>query len=316
VHAPGLGQGYLSAAAARQLDTLRAMKAEWITLTSYGTLTADDPPEIRPSADAGPEGESDEAIVEAAARAHARGLRVWLAPRLWTGGWVGDLRYTPSGWTAFFERYREFLLHEALLAQRERIDGLLVGQELASATAADPERWRALIGEVRRVYDGTLAYAASGAEETARIGFWDAFDLIAVSFHEPLAGAPTAEPRALREGATRALAALRPIAARWRRPVLLTGVGYPATTGAAVRPWEESADLDLESQRACYEALVTALEPDTWIAGVQWWMWSTADRSGGPLDPGFTPRGKPAEAVLRAALAGWVDRPVVVPGPR
>ncbi|HUK63807.1 MAG TPA: hypothetical protein VLV15_10740 [Dongiaceae bacterium] len=315
-HAPRLEQGYLSRACARQLDTLRAMGAEWISLTAHGVLTSDDSPEIRPGADAGPEGESDEAVAEAAARAHARGLKVWLVPRLWTRGWVGDLRYTPSGWTAFFERYRELLLHEALLAERERIEGLMVGDELASATAADPGRWRALIGEVRRVYDGTLCYAASGADEASRIDFWDALDLVGVSFREPLATSPTVDTRTLREGAHRALATLRPVATRWRRPVLLTAAGYPAVVTAAVRPWDETGDPDPEAQRACLEALVAALEPDTWIAGVHWWMWSSADRSGGPLDPGFTPRGKPAEAVLRGSLAAWAERPVTIPAPR
>jgi hypothetical protein len=313
-HAPRLEQGYLSASCARQIDTLRALGAAWITLASYAYVAPGEPPEITPSADAGPEGVSDEAIAEAAARAHTRGLRVWLAPRLWTRGGVADLRYTPSGWTAFFARYREFLLHEAVLAQRERIDGLLVGQELASAVAADPDRWRALIGEVRRVYDGSLAYAAGDADEAAQIGFWDALDLIAVSFRDPLATRPAADSQVLREGATRALRSLHATATRWHRPVLLTGVGYPAVATAAMRPWEESGgEVDLESQRACYDALVAALEPDTWVAGVHWWMWSSADRSGGPLDPGFTPRGKPAGAVLRSALHAWIDRPVTVP---
>jgi hypothetical protein len=300
----------------RQLDTLRAMGAAWITLTSYAYLAPGDPPEIRPGADTGPEGESDEAIGEAAARAHARGMRVWLTPRLWARGGVGDLRYTPSGWTAFFERYRELLLHAAVLAQREHLDGLMVGQELASAIAADPDRWRALIGEVRRVYDGSISYVAGGADEATQVGFWDSFDLIAVSFRDPLASTPTSDPRALKEGATRALHALRTTATHWRRPVLLAGVGYPATPTAAVRPWESGGDVDLESQRACAEALVAAIETDTWIAGVQWWMWSSADRSGGPLDPGFTPRGKPAEAVLRSALHAWIDRPVTIPAER
>jgi hypothetical protein len=315
-HASRLGEGYLSGACARQLDTLRVMGAEWISLTTYGFLTSDDPPEIRPGTVAGPEAESDEAVAEAAARAHARGMKVWLAPRLWTRGWTGDLSYTPSGWTAFFEQYREFLLHQALLAQRERIEGLIVGHELASATAADPERWRAMIGEVRRIYDGTLCYAATGVDEAARIGFWDQLDLIGVSFREPLASSPTTETRVLREGATRTLVSLRAVAIRWRRPVLLTAAGYPAVATAAVHPWDESGALDLESQRACTEALVAALEPDTWIAGVHWWMWSSADRSGGPLDPGYTPRGKPAETVLRASLRAWIDRPVAIPTTR
>ena len=49
------------------------------------------------------------------------------------------------------------------------------------------------------------------------------------------------------------------------------------------------------------------------MAGVYWWKWSSSDLGGGPGDAGYTPRGKPAEAVMRRALVGWKDRPVTVP---
>lgn len=313
-NAVGPEQGYLSPACGRQLDALRAMGADGVSLTPFGYLPPQGDPEIWPSVEGGPEGETDEAVAEAAAMAHARGMKVWLKPRLWTRGWVGGLTYTPAGWTAFFERYREFILHQALLAQRERIEGLLVGQGLVSATAAHPERWRAIIAEVRRVYDGTLGYGADW-DEAKDVGFWDALDVIGVSAYGPLSDAPTTDPRTLRGGAAHMLADLRAVATRWGRPVLLTETGYAPTAAAPVRPWEEGlGTVDLESQRACYEALVRALDRETWVAGVYWWDWSSSDRGGGPGDRGFTPRGKPAEAVMRRAMSEWRDRPVLVPG--
>jgi hypothetical protein len=101
-----------------------------------------------------------------------------------------------------------------------------------------------------------------------------------------------------------------------------------------VRPWEEArGEVDLEAQRTCYQALVSALERETWIAGVFWWNWPSgseggsegggeggsegggqgAGKSGGARDGSHTPRGKPAEQVMQQALTAWQGRPVNVP---
>jgi hypothetical protein len=313
-HAVSLEHGYLSADCARELATIRRLGANWISLTPFGYQAPGGAPEIVASASGGIDEESDEAVCEAGARARALGLRVWLHPHLWTRGWAGDLAYGPSGWERFFESYRVFLLHYALLAEREGLDGLVVGHELASASLGFPDRWRQLIGEVRRVYHGTLTYDANWGDEVKGIAFWDALDLISVSFYDPLAAKPTRAVKELAEGATRALAGLRGIAARAHRPVLLSEVGYAPFEGAPVRPWEEHrGSPDLETQRACYEAVVRALSPCDWVAGALWWKWFSSDRIGGPADASFTPRGKPAQQVMVRAFAEWQRRPVRVP---
>jgi|GEM_PF-171766 len=312
-HAVSLEGGYLSEACARELATLRAMGAAWVSLTPLGYLPGPAVPDIHPSADGGPDEETDEAIAEAAARARALGLRVWLKPHLWTRGWVGELEFG-AAWPRFFERYRWFALHHALLAQREGIDGFVVGHELVTASLRHPDRWRALIGEVRRVYEGTLTYGANWGAEAQGLAFWDALDVVSVSFYDPLARAPTTSQAVLRAGAAKALARLEALAKRTGRPVLIGEVGYAPHPDAPVRPWEEDdGALDLEAQRACYEAFVAAADRPTWLAGALWWKWFSNDRIGGARDGSFTPRGKPAEEVLRRALAGWQGRPVVPP---
>ena len=157
--------GYLSAACGTELARLRGFGAGWVSITPFGYLPAGDRPTILPSADGGPDQENDEAVVEAVARARALGLRVWLTPHLWTRGFVGSLAYGPDGWRRFFAQYRAFILHYALLAEREQVDGLVIGHELTSAALGHPDRWRTLIAEVRRVYSGTLTYEANWGEE-------------------------------------------------------------------------------------------------------------------------------------------------------
>jgi hypothetical protein len=313
-HTVSLEQGYLSRAAAGELEHLKAMGADAISLTPFGYLPSRSTPEVWPSADGGLDGETDESVVEAARRARALGLKVWLKPHLWTRGWIGDLEFAPGDWAKFFDAYREFALHHALMAQREGVDGFMVGHELVSASKRDPDRWRALIADVRRVYTGTLTYGANWGDEVREIAFWDALDVIGVSFYDPLAESPTRDVRRLRDGARKALAGLRSIAEREGRPVMLVEVGYAPTVNAPVKPWEEgSGPPDLETQRACYEALVSALEGESWIAGVCFWKWFSSPSAGGPQDASYTPKGKPAEAVMRAAFEAWKGRPVTVP---
>jgi hypothetical protein len=315
-HAVSLDHGYLSAECARELVSLQRLGVAWVSLSPFGYLPPGSP-EILPSAEGGPEEESDEAVCEAGARARALGMRVWLAPQLWTRGWVGDLRFGPSGWERFFERYREFLIHYALLAEREGFDGLVVGHELAAATAGFPDRWRALIGESRRIYRGTLTYDANWGDEVKTIPFWDALDLIGVSFYEPIAAAPTTDVGKLAAGAGRALANLEAIAKRAHRPVVLLEVGYAANPDAPVHPWQERpGPVDLETQRACYEAVTRALGPADWVAGVFWWKWFSggAGAAGArATDASYSPRGKPAEQELKRAFAAWRTRGVRVP---
>jgi hypothetical protein len=315
-HSVSMERGYLSASCAGELASLHRMGVDWVSLTPFGYLPSPHTPEIFPSAGAGADEESDESIVEAAAHARAIGMRVWLAPHLWTRGWTGDLEFGPAGWPRFFDQYRAFILHYALLAEREGVDGLFVGHELVSASLRDPDRWRALIADVRRVYGGTLTYGANWGPEFEGIAFWDALDLVSVSFYAPLSSAPTRSVPALRAGATKALATLRAVGARAHRPVLLAEIGYAPFAEAPVRPWEErSGAPDLETQRACYEAAFGALDGCEWVAGALVWKWFSSPDASGPLDPSFTPRGKPAEAVMDAAFKRWERRPVRVPAP-
>ncbi|MEQ1834535.1 MAG: hypothetical protein ABL977_15930 [Candidatus Eisenbacteria bacterium] len=245
-------------------------------------------------------------------RARALGLQVWLKPHVWTRGWAGELTFTPSGWQEFFDRYEDVAVHWALLADREQLQGYFIGHELASSTAADPVRWRALIARVRKLYGGLLSYGANW-DEAARVPFWDQLDLIGVSFYAPLTEGDARDAGALRGGAAKALAQLGALSRRFGRPVVLAELGYAPSPNAARRPWEASRGAeDPELQRACYEAAVSAMEPCEWLAGAYFWKWGSSARLG---DDPFDTRGRPAEAVMLRALRDWQGRPVRVSPP-
>lgn len=309
-HAVELSRGYLSRQAADEIAGLASRGADALSLTPFGYVSGAADPRIVPSADAGPDEETDEALVEAAARARLSGMRVWLEPHLWARGAVGDLAYTERGWARFFDEYRECLLHWAILADRERIGGLFLGHGLASSTRLHPARWRALIADTRRVYRGSISYVAH-SDEAAHVLFWEDLDLVSVRFDVPLATRPTRDRRTLAAGVRRALQSLRPLSARTGRPVLLAEVAFAPTMAAALRPGTAGdGALDPETQRACYEAVVEGIDRDLWLAGVCWSPWSSAGASAGARDASASPRGRPAEAVMTRALQAWEGRPV------
>jgi len=153
-----------------------------------------------------------------------------------------------------------------------------------------------MIGRVNRVYAGPLSYDANW-DEVARVPFWDALDLIGVSFFAPLSDQPTHDPARLKAGADKALTALRDVARRAGRPVLVAELGYPPTVNAALRPWDGTT-------------AIAAMDPHEWLAGAYFWRWGSGPR--GRDDP-FDPRGQPAEDVILRALKSWQGRPVRAP---
>lgn len=273
---------------------------------------------------------------EAIRLAHARGLRVLLKPHLWLedrsdGAWRGRILPSEEAWPAWRSAYRDAVLEYAELAAEEGVAGLSVGSELTDLALARPDFWRQLVADVRVRFRGQITYAANWDREFAEIGWWDAVDAIGVDAFWPLlepsgivdgnakdATARSAESREAQRSErlrTRLIEIREHLAAvseRWQRPVLLTEIGYRSARDGAVRPWEwhadDPGDADPELQRAVYASIADVLGPVAgapgeaggWLHGLYVWLWSTDPAWGGPANSDFTPRDKPAAAVLAA----------------
>jgi len=301
--------GYGSEASARTLDELRALGVRWVSLTPFGFMSGLESDAVRPLFDhVG--GETDARIRAEIRAAHARGMSVQLKPHIWIRGGAWRARIDPGGaeaWTRWFASYRAWFLHYAHLAALERVEALVVGVELGSSVTQQPERWRALIREVRRVFPGRLLYAANW-DAVSSVPFWDALDAIGVQFYAPLTDRADASLAALTERAGRALDAYAELSRSVDRPVVLTEVGYRSSSDAALRPhaWPEhdqAPSVDEAAQAQAYRALFRAVAARPFVHGVFVWKWFTdpSTREEGPT--GFSPRGKTAEAVLRSVYS-------------
>lgn len=249
-----------------------------------------------------PKETQDEVVVRRILRrARARGLQTMVLPILWIerraeGEWRGTLQ--PTDRAAWWRSYRRFVLHFAALAEAEQASLFSVGSELASLET-EAGRWRALIAEVRGRFSGRLTYSANW-DHYQEVPFWDALDLVGLTGYHRLVPEPETVPE------VPALAVVwtgvRNRLLRWRlgvgKPLIFTELGYPSLREAAHRPWDHTGDrpVDLEAQRRCLAAFAAVWREAPDLAGVFIW---NAWGAGGPLDRGYTVRGKPAEAVVR-----------------
>lgn len=246
----------------------------------------------------------DEQLRAAVRRARELGLEVIVFPLLDVrqrseGYWRGTI--DPDDVDTWWKSYEGFILHYASIAGQEHAAAFVVGSELAS-TEAWRDRWHHLIAAVEDRFDGTVIYSANW-DHYDQVSFWRRVDAIGVSAYFALSGSAEASEAELTEAWRKHRAELEELAASTGKPLWITEVGYPSLDGAATAPWDytRDAEVDLEEQRRCYEAFVRAWDGADTLAGTIFWNWWG---DGGSTDRSYTPRGKPAAAVLQDWYGG------------
>lgn len=208
--------------------------------------------------------------------------------------WRGKIAPKDEG--AWWASYTDFMLHAARHAKANGADRLSIGSELVSREKMRG-RWLALIDRVRVEVPGLELMYSANWDHFRPVSFWDAVDVVGVTAYFEL----TRKPDASVEELAAAWAPVRDDLAGWSRAigrrVVIAEVGCPSQDGAAIYPWDETrgAKVDLEEQRRFYESVRVAWSGAPFLAGVYFWNWFGA---GGPEDNNYTPRNKPASAVI------------------
>lgn len=256
--------------------------------------------------------ENDWATICSAREAMHRNWFVLLKPQIWVGGgyWPGSVEFeSEEDWDTFFDNYTYWILHYAMLAEREQIGGLCLGTELVKTTIHYPERWREIIAKVRKVYGGQLTYAANWGEEFENFSFWDDLDAIGLNSYYPLAEEEQPTDEELLAGANRWLKMATKVSRQENRPLWLTEVGYRSIKAPWQHPHAEAGDRDssLVDQARCYRALWTAAGNHPELEGAFIWKWPSYIGYGGGRRPyrRFTPGGKPAAQELAKFYGSW-----------
>ena len=298
---------YVGPGARSSLRELRATGATWVELA----VTASTPSVRSTVIDRlGHSTPTDASLRTAIAYAHSLGLKVLLKPHIdpFRSQWRGEIgeSFTEPQWATWFANYRAFIVHYAELAGDSGVEEFSIGCEL-DATVRREADWRGVAAAVRSIYRGPLTYSDDQVlGHPDALKWWDAVDVIGEDTYPTLSQKPEPSVADLRAGWTKYIPWLHQLARRWHKPVLLTEIGCRSIVGGAQYPgdWERPGNVDLGLQRRWYAAALKELGRRSWLVGTFWWAWSPNLKEGGPRDNGYSPRGKPAESVLRA----WYGR--------
>jgi len=227
-------------------------------------------------------------------QAHQLGLKVHLMPILLireprAQDWRGTI--TPIEPTRWHRSYREWMREVAEVAEENSVEALCVGSELNSRQGERSE-WLETIARVREVYHGAVTYSANW-DSYETVSFLDALDAIGMTTYHPLVSGTNYDPTL--DQLVQAWLPLEAKLSRWASeidlPMLFTEVGYPSIDGAAMRPWDYTAQgpPDELEQHDCLRAFEAVWSESEVLTGVFFFIgWG----EGGPLDRGYTVRGK------------------------
>lgn len=262
-------------AASREFDDSlvalqNATSAGWISLRPSAAFDAasNTIDEFSTRLDRFANGLPDGAIEEAIATAKRRGLSVFLAPelRIAEPPAEGD----QESLEAFFEEYRRYVMHYAMLAELAEADLFALGVGLGQRITARSRDWERLAYDVRRIYSGPIVYCAANETELRTIRFGLAVDAIGLDLEVP-AVPRGQQPEAFYERYFSGLAdRAEGITERARSPLIFTGFGPIRDADAAPPPDRELA--------IALRAVATVFEAREWFGGVFVDRWHT-DRS-------------------------------------
>lgn len=296
------------------LDSLSKLHVDALAIVPYTFMrNPDQPTELSISNSAG--SENDWATICSTREARDRGWFTMLKPQIWLGGghWPGDVDFdSPEDWDRFFSNYTYWIMHYALMAEREQVDALCLGTELVKTTLKHPDRWQEIIAKVRTVYGGQLTYAANWGEEFEGFTFWEDLDAIGLNSYYPLSDKDAPTDEELLAGARQWMQMAAEVSRNTNRPLWLTEVGFRSVDKAWVNPHADGGDRNISgvAQERCFQALTTAASETPELKGMFIWKWPSylgrENWSGGGKE--FSPGGKPAAEVVRAFNAEWEKR--------
>lgn len=246
-------------------------------------------------------GENDEGVIGSIKMAHAKKWSVMLKPHLWIahGIYTGEFKLdTEKDWQLWEDSYRDYILHFATIADRQKVELLCIGTELGTAIKERPQYWQVLIDTIRQVYGGKLTYAGNW-DDYKNFPFWHQLDYIGVDAYFPLVSNRTPSVSSLNNAWEKHISELEKISTKNNVPILFTEYGYRNVDHNAKEPWKENEGRQNdEAQANSYEALYQSFAGKDWFAGGYLWKWYVDKGHHGRREIDFTPQGKTAEKVI------------------
>jgi len=294
--------GYISRKAEEAIESTRQHGSNAIAIIPYtGTRSTQQPQPFRFSSRAG--SENDESLIFSTHYAHKRGMKVMLKPQIWvSGAWPGDIRMqSQEDWDLFFQYYRKWIMHYALMASLHDIEIFCAGVELVHATLEQPDQWRDLLEDMRKIYPGKVVYAANWGREFEQLSFWDELDYIGIDCYYPLSDDEKASRAELKHNFEAITHKLIAKSQKYDKPLIFTEIGFRSIEA----PWQQphahpdGKAPNHEHQAMCYDVVSEVLKDQSWYQGVFWWKWPSYLEYSANNPTAFTPYGKPASEIVK-----------------
>ncbi len=289
-----------------ELDRIAASGATCVSLQAIYRMDSGHANDIRRHPTSSP---TDEALLRTFREARARNLRIMFFPTInikdeadnakW---WRGNIR--PDHWDEWWKNYTAFNVHLAALAQEGGVEWYSVGTEMAT-THPFHNSWCALIQQVRQVFKGKVTYSVNFDSHDS-FTFGDCLDVIGMNTYDPIAkySEYPSHPQIVDEWWW-IVGKARVLQARFKKPVMITEVGYPSVAHAHVGPWDFRTDKPADPllQDELLKGAFSVLR--NWSDGEAVFYYLYGERlkpgvvPGGPGDRTYAPWNKPAEATLR-----------------
>jgi hypothetical protein len=296
---------------------VRRINPNWVSVWTFYFQTNWDSPTIFARDTGLPITIPDAETINQINAAHDLGLNVILYPQIWLAG--PDGQGTPWGRVdltaseAWFASYREFIIHQADIADETGVELFVIGVELES-TVQYTDQWYSIIGEVREHYDGSITYSPivcceGQAEQLTSIPWLWELDYLGLSAnleYPPDNFDPTlSELVAYYEQRASAFEA---VAAYFDKPAVFLETSTIAANGATLGPhrWDENT-ADFQEQADYYDAFLRVFGNKPWVRGIFWNQWLSSMETWYLDDPNY-PTGRNVEFVGRPAervLASW-----------
>lgn len=297
----GIVNGYGSRKSCLALKRVKNLQANAVAIIPYGFMAS--PQEAGPIRFSDRTGmETDESIIQSIMDAQALGLQIMLKPQLWIGSsWPGDLQMkNQTDWDTFFEHYRTWILHYALLAEAYQVDLFCAGVELSHSTIKQPEAWKKIISNIRSIYSGPVTYAANWGKEFEEFSFPESLDYLGLDCYYPWHRSARVSKRTLEKKFQKIVNTIREKSERCNKKVILTEIGFRSVKAPWVRPHadDNAAMFYIGDQALCYDIALSALHNEDCLKGLFVWKFPS-HLDAPPANRDYSPAFKPAENVIK-----------------
>ena len=216
--------------------------------------------------------------------------------------WRGELEpYDQEDWKIVEEEYRSYILKYAWLAQDLDADLFIIGTELKSFVDKRPHFWKALIKELRTVYDGPLSYSANW-DNFENIPFWSDLNLISLNAYFPISDEVLPKVAAVKKKWKKIEKTLERFAHQHKKKIIFSELGYRSRSYSGKEPWlhlNQTPDVEIshETQYNLYKALFDSIWRSEVVLGGFSWNWEQVHLNKKNSD--FSIRNKPVESLVR-----------------